>query len=55
MTTALEVLAAVLEVAVGLFVVAALDHLIGRGFIARGKESWQLRRPLNDPQRFVSQ
>src|SRR6266851_1002916 len=31
-----------------LFVVAALDHLIGRGFIARGKESWQLRRPLNE-------
>ncbi len=31
-----------------LFVVAALDHLIGRGFIARGKERWQLRRPLNE-------
>jgi DNA-binding winged helix-turn-helix (wHTH) protein len=31
-----------------LFMVAALDHLIGRGFIARGKGSWQLRRPLNE-------
>ena len=31
-----------------LFMVAALDHLIGRGFIARGRGGWQLRRPLSE-------
>ncbi len=31
-----------------LFMVAALDHLIGRELIARGKGNWQLRRPLNE-------
>src|SRR5882724_1739571 len=36
-----------------LFMVAALDHLIGRGFIARGKATWQLRRPLNEIQLAV--
>jgi len=31
-----------------LFMVAALDHLIGRGFITRRERTWQLRRPLNE-------
>ena len=28
--------------------VAALDHLTGRGFLAREHGSWTLRRPLNE-------
>jgi tetratricopeptide (TPR) repeat protein len=28
--------------------VAALDHLMGRGLITRGKGGWQLRHPLNE-------
>jgi DNA-binding winged helix-turn-helix (wHTH) protein len=31
-----------------LFMVAALDHLIGRGLIARESGRWQLRRPVNE-------
>ena len=31
-----------------LFVVAALDNLVGRGLIARERGGWQLRRPLNE-------
>ena len=31
-----------------LFMVAALDHLIGRGLIARESGGWQLRRPVNE-------
>jgi DNA-binding winged helix-turn-helix (wHTH) protein len=31
-----------------LFMVAALDHLIGRGFIARESGGWQLRRPVDE-------
>jgi DNA-binding winged helix-turn-helix (wHTH) protein len=31
-----------------LFMVAALDHLLGRGLIARQSGAWQLQRPLNE-------
>ena len=31
-----------------LFMIAALDHLIGRGLIAREREGWRLRRPLDE-------
>jgi DNA-binding winged helix-turn-helix (wHTH) protein len=31
-----------------LFMIAALDHLMGRGLIARESGAWQLRRPLNE-------
>jgi DNA-binding winged helix-turn-helix (wHTH) protein len=31
-----------------LFMIAALDHLIERGLIAREREGWRLRRPLDE-------
>jgi DNA-binding winged helix-turn-helix (wHTH) protein len=31
-----------------LFMVATLDHLLGRGFIARERGGWQLRRPTDE-------